>query len=838
VPRPRALVFVLFFASGFAALLYQVLWMRELGRLFGNGSHAVATTLAAFFLGVAIGSHVVGRLAPRMRRPLLAYAALEGGIAVSALLYFALLEAYAAIHAPLYDHLGSRPGVFLAVKFALSLAALLPPAFFMGGTLPAMSQHLVRGHAALGRTASGLYAVNTLGAALGAWLAGFELVRRLGVHGAYALAVATSLCVAVLAARAGLAAPAAEAPIPARAPAAPVRAGIAWVPLAALACASGFASLALEVLWTRMFAQVLQNSVQTFALVLCVFLVALAAGAWIARALMRRAGDPATYLAALALAAGAGVAASGSAFAWWTGGLAYLGGESGWTRYLLGATASTALVLLPPGALVGSVFPFVLRAAQDLGGPAGRTVGELAAWNTLGAVAGALAAGFVLLDALGLWPSLHLLAAGYLAAALLVAARRARPRPLLAAACALGLAAIGTRLDGAGLPRVRIEPEALRERVVEVLEGSGGIVAVIDRGGFLRMKLDNHYGLGGTDDVEQEERQAILPLALHPRPRSVLLLGLGSGITAGAALRRPLERLVVAEISPQVIEAARRHFQPWLYGLFDDPRARIRAEDARTLLGASRERFDVIVSDLFLPWLPGAGSLYSVEAYRAGRERLEPGGLYAQWLALFQLSDEEFATIARTMAEVFPQLTLWRGNLRPSRPIALLVGSSGAAPLDPEALRTGLAGGNAGPAGAEGSVGGLDPSRALLLYQGNLGRAPELLAGAPLERDARPRVEYRAAIAHREKRAGRSSAFAGEGLVDFYERVFDRVPPEGDPYLARIAPAARGLPRAGLALLRARALEEVGDRDGATAARNAFSAGWETGRLGWVHSKE
>src|SRR5262245_18845015 len=246
VPARRALVFLLFFASGFAGLVYQVLWMRELGRLFGNGPQAVATTLAAFFLGVAAGSHVVARLAPRMRRPLLAYAGLEAGIAVSALLYFALLDAYAALYAPLYARLGASPALFLGVKFLLALAALLPPAFFMGGTLPAMSQHLVRSAASLGRTASLLYATNTLGAALGAWLTGFELVRRIGVHGTYALAIATSVGVAALAARLGRGPlPPEPAPAPGAGPAranAPLGRG----GLAALALGSGFASLALR----------------------------------------------------------------------------------------------------------------------------------------------------------------------------------------------------------------------------------------------------------------------------------------------------------------------------------------------------------------------------------------------------------------------------------------------------------------------------------------------------------------------------------------------------------------------------------------------------------------
>jgi spermidine synthase len=825
VPARRALVLALFFASGFAGLVYQVLWMRELGRLFGNTSQAAATTLAAFFLGLAAGSHAMGRRASSLRRPLLAYAALEAGIAVSAMLYFAIERTYAALYAPLYAWLGPRPGAFLAVKFALALAALLPPAFCMGGTLPALSQHLVRGADALGRAASGLYALNTLGAALGAWLAAFVLVEHLGVYGAYAVAVATSLAVAALAAHAAREALPAAAPAPAAERASVPEPALGAGALRALAFASGFATLALEVLWTRMFAQVLQNSVYTFALVLVVFLVSLAAGAGLARALMRRGVQAAPALVALLLAGAAAIAATPWLFVWETDGLAYLGGESGFAGYLLHAGSSAALVLLPAGVLAGSVFPFLLRLAEALGRGAGRTVGELAAVNLLGSVAGSLAAGFVLLDALGLWPSLRLVAVLYALAALLVAVRAAGPRPLLAAASAAALLALAVRVDPAGLPRVSFDPEGLRERLVEVFEGSGGTVAVIDRAGFLRMKLDNHYGLGGTDDLEQEERQALLPLALHPAPRAAFFLGLGSGITAGAALRLPLARVVAAELSPEVVRAARGHFGPWLHGLFADPRASVVAEDGRNLLFGTRERFDVIVSDLFLPWQRGAGSLYSAELYRAGRERLAPGGLFAQWVALFQLSREEFAAIAHTMAEVFPQLTLWRGSFRASRPIALLVGSVDAAPLDPAAVRRSLAAAS-GPEAAARDPRAADPAQILLLYQGNLRLAAELVADAPVETDARPRLEYRAAVAQREKRAGRAHAFVGRPLADFYEAIFERIPPESDPYLARVGAEQRELPRAGLALLRRQALEQAGDAAGAAAARERFEAIW------------
>ncbi|MBT40373.1 MAG: hypothetical protein CL938_17710 [Deltaproteobacteria bacterium] len=178
--QDRFLTGTLLFASGFAGLIYQVLWMRELGLLFGNDAYAVATTLAAFFLGIASGSVVFGHRAHRYARPLVAYAGLEVGVAAAALLYFGLLDLFHFFYEPLFAVLGGHRIGFTSVKFLCALAALLPPAFFMGGTLPLMSQHLVRRADTLGVTASTLYGLNTLGAALGAVAAAFVLVPTLG----------------------------------------------------------------------------------------------------------------------------------------------------------------------------------------------------------------------------------------------------------------------------------------------------------------------------------------------------------------------------------------------------------------------------------------------------------------------------------------------------------------------------------------------------------------------------------------------------------------------------------------------------------------------------------
>ena len=508
--RHRARLAGLVFLSGAASLVYEVLWLKELSLLFGSTAYAASTTLAVFFLGLAVGSAVFGRWSPRLRSPLRAYAWIELGIAVSAALYFVLLEVYFQLYGPIYDALADRPAAFNAFRVALATLVLLPPAALMGGTLPVLGQHLVRRPDELGRYGALLYAVNTIGAAAGAFLAGFVLPLALGFDRAYLLAMAVNVAVAGLAWRLsqstrtkprarrtpgptgkdicrrststeprargtpgptgkdtcrrskgtephGCRTPGADRqghrgrrsggsrrrqPAPAAAGAA----GSAWL-LAAVAGLSGVFALGLEVLWTRMFAQVLQNSVYTFSTVLVVFLAALATGSALANRLCRARAAPARVLWMLLTLSGLGVAATPFAFHHLTAGLSTLATGDAWLPYVASIFANTALLLFVPTALLGAVFPYLLRASEGSPAAPGAVIGRLGALNTAGGVVGALAAGFVLLGTIGLWNSVRLIAAGYLVLALASAWRGwTTPRRRLApAAATLGaLALLGT----------------------------------------------------------------------------------------------------------------------------------------------------------------------------------------------------------------------------------------------------------------------------------------------------------------------------------------------------------------------------------------------------------
>jgi spermidine synthase len=789
-------VLALFFASGFAGLVYEVLWMKELGLLFGNTSQAAATTLAAFFLGLAAGGRFFGRRAARSVRPLRTYALLEVGVAVSALLYFVLLDAYQGIYAPLFAAVGDRPGVFLAVKFVLALVVLFPPAFFMGGTFPVMSQHAVRSPRALGRTAARFYAVNTLGAALGAYVAGFHLPALLGFTNSYLIAIAMTMVVAATATSLARSESGVASPVEGTEPPASAPSSIPAVAVWSLAFLSGAVTLALEVLWTRMFAQVLQNSVYTFSAILVVFLACLALGAGLASRIARREADPPATVIVLLLGAAGAVAVTPLLFVWSTDGLVYLGGSSSWPAYVAKVFGSILFVIGIPTLVLGTLFPYLLKVGEVWRLGAGRTVGDLVAVNTFGAILGALAAGFLLLELLGLWKSIWLLAIVYLIAVLLLPAASVTRVALYRGASLAGLAVLAVALVGGSLPLVRAGAGD-GARLEAVWEGSAATVAVVREEGSLKIKLNNYYSLGGTDAAKWEAWQAHLPLLLHPDPRSVFFLGMGTGITAGAALGHDVERVVVTEIVPEVVEAARGHFAAHTNGLFDDRRVRVVAEDGRNYLRGTRERFDVAIADLFMPWKAGVGSLYTREHYASARARLTESGLYVQWLPLYQMSAREFGVIARTMVSVFPQVTLWRGDFFSRGPIVALVGHANEAPLDPSATGARLA--RADPAirelplrhfvpdleRAPGRVGEAAMlARTLLYYCGNLGAAPDLLAAYPVNTDDMPVVEYRAPIAERAEAARGARWFAMRPLIAFLSELLATVPPEQDPFLA------------------------------------------------------
>ncbi len=779
---PRLVVFAgLFLLSGTGGLTLQVLWMYRLGLVFGNAAYATAATLSAFFLGLALGGWFWGRRATRIARPLRAYGLLELGIAATALLCLPGLGFYEANYSWVTGLVGGHRGALIAFKFVFSVLLLLLPTALMGGTFPVLAQYAVPDGRELGKRGALLYAANTLGAAAGALLAGFYLLPALGVGRSYFVAVtllaAVGVVSLVLDATQGGQRVRPQEPSPGSTQA-PGSATIGRT-FAVVAVASGFLTLAVEVLWTRMFAQVLQNSVYSFSMILVMFLVALGIGGLLAHLLARMSWTSPVVLVGLLSLGGLMVGLSPTVFRWVTGELAYIAPRATWASYVATVARTVAVVVLPPAILIGTVFPFLLKAIAGAGRAPGPLVGRLVLLNSLGAVAGPIVAGYVLLNFFGLWLALKILALAFGALALFVWMSQTRERGSLTGG---GLAVAGL-LGVLALPSppiVRLEPgEVLRD----VWQASDGVVSVVERAGVVQMRLDNFYALGDSRSILVEQMQAHIPLLIHPQPSSALFLGLGTGLTAGASLSHDVEQVVAVELVPNVIRAARRYFSPLVNGLFVDPRVEIVADDARNFLLGATQQYDVIVGDLFTPWHAGTGSLYTVEHFQLVREHLAEDGLFAQWLPLYQLTPEGFETIAATFASVFPQVTVWRADFSSSRAVIALVGQEAGARLDDATLARNSR--NVTGAAAASSDDETD-HMATLFYVGNLtpdGRRPSDIA---LNTDDRRVVEFGTPILSQEASAGRRPYVAGADLRRLINTIRAAVPAADDAYLSAL----------------------------------------------------
>lgn len=839
---------VLLLLSGMAGLMYQVLWMKQLGLLFGNTAAAASTTLAAFFAGLAVGSWYFGTHANRWSRPLRLYAMLEAGIAITALVYFGLLELFYAMY-PWFHHTIPGDAGSLVLKLIMALLLIFPPAFFMGGTLPALGQHLIRSRQVFGKTASLLYGVNTFGAAAGVIVAVFVFVPAMGFRLTYSLAMFISLGVALVSwvlSRQGeplpVSSPAPDTTAP-RDDEASSKHGLGPLAIHVLCFLSGFCVLALEVLWTRMFAQIHSNSVYAFAVMLGVVLTGLAIGAWLASGLARTKLPASATLGLLMTLGGVALLLGPKMFMLATNDMQPMSALEGWLPHVARmfgiGVGGVGLVVV----VLGMVFPFIMKVEERYAAEPGRALGGLLASNTAGSILGAVVCGFVMLPMLGMWGTLRVIAVLYLLAVFAVV-RGWRPE---ANACrlvaGLSLVLLFTVLDPTRLPTA-VPPVSTSgtSRVVETFEGSDGTVAVVENDrGAIAITYNSGYTLGSTAAYQDQIQQSTIPLYIFPETKSIFYLGLGTGISAGAALSPEfpnVERIVATELVPQVITAARKYItdhrgRDLTNGLFTDPRVTILAEDGRHYLRVTDQTYDMINADLFLPYRRGAGSLYSLDHYLTARTRLNPGGVYVQWLPMFQITESEFGIIAATMLQAFDQVTMWRNNFTPGREIVALIGQKEPAsiPASPYSTRLQMLQAVMGLrlATTTPDMPAPEAPSITFFYAGNLSVARELFENDPINTDDKPLIEYQTPRTFRENLDEQVIWFVGPRLDGLIERIFEQSPIESDPALAKRSQANRKLALSGMAFHRAMVNKALGREAESRVAWERFLSLWRAG---------
>lgn len=765
----RGLLWVCFGLSGAAALAFEMLWMRSAGLVLGTTALTAATVLACYFAGLGLGAACARQVSSR---PVRLYGCLEIGAAGGALWSVAVFWMLTQDTAQVWLSTLGITGRVAAVALAI-----LPTTICLGATLPSLGQALAT-FETVGRRGGFLYAINTIGGVLGAVAMGFGLPAVVGVRASYGIAAGTSMLAGVIAIMIGDRHEPAHVTLE-RTERLDISTGRGR--LRFVAAGVGALGLGLEVLWIHLFAQVLHNSVYSFTAVVVVFLIAIASGAALAAFMLRRAAPSAVATTALVTAAG-GTVAGLWLFVYLTDGLTYFGMRTGLLEYLLRITALAAVTVGPTAIASGMVLPALWAAWSDRLSAA-HPLGDLSAANFFGGVLGTVATGFFIIPILGIRGSLLATAVMYLLLADLLAPAQGRFRPL---AYAVLLAAVVANPMRAPLVHLRSEGETLRE----MAEGASGIVTVTEGGGDLQLRLDNYYVMGRSAAAVSERRQGLLPLLLHPNPRSVAFIGLATGISASAGPALGVEQTTVVELVPEVVTAARKHFAVWNAKLLERPDVHLVIDDGRRYLAANDDRFDVIVSDLFVPWNPGTGNLYAREMYESAARRLAPDGLFCQWLPLYQLRREEFDIIVRTFLTVFPQVSLWRDDFYSELPVVGLVGQFKPRPLDLTRIRERVL---HLPEWSKDPLFSI-PAGLVMLYVGNLSVVSDLFASAALNTEDRPLIEFLAPRLTRVNAISDTDWFTGKTLAEFYdslERRLAGIPDPSFPASKEIAAARR-----------------------------------------------
>ncbi len=696
-------IYLLFFLSGATGLLYEVVWARMLTQIFGNTTHAIATVLSAFMAGLALGSYVFGRLVDARRNALLAYGLLEGGVGLYGLLvpmFFALTQ---RAYGSLYGLVDVSFAAFTVVLFLLSFVVIVIPTALMGATLPVLSRFCVTQFAALGRGVGDLYAINTLGAVLGCALTGFLLIPELGLRGTVRLGASVNLAIAVTIVilvvvlhRQRLTPEAFEDQAPAAPEAAPDRSHLDIALLMSFGL-SGAAAMVYENAWTRALTLVIGMSTYSFSVMLTTFLVGLGLGSllyarWWGTREIGVAGFGVLQLL-IALSSLATIPLFERLPLLFL--RLRLGFGDSFQQFLAIQMLLSALVMIVPTLLLGATFPAVAHIYTRSLYVVGRSVGTAYASNTLGAIAGAFLGGFLFIPAIGVQHSIALAVAVNAAVGVLLVALDVRVRPrrrLLAAAIMLVVSAsaflgFGTWNRGimtsgvaiyaqnyANLPTDALRREWMtRDDLLFYKEGLTATISVHRSAGSDYLyektngKVDASFG-----DAPTQLMVGYLPMVFNPRAKRVLVIGMGSGMTAKAVAAFPVEQLEVAEIEPAVIEGA-RFFGEKNGHIHDDPRVRFIHADGRNYLLAARKQYDAIISEPSNPWIAGVGNLFTREYYRLALSHLTEGGVFGQWMQTYAMAPEDLRMVYRTFAEVFPDVSLWAVN----ESDMLLIGTGG-----------------------------------------------------------------------------------------------------------------------------------------------------------------
>ena len=678
-----------FFISGVSGLIYEVVWTRMLGLVFGNTIFATSTVLTSFMAGLALGSYLSGRYADRIGRSLRTYAFLEIGIGVYCFFVPLLIKLIAGIYLPLQRSLQLPFYSFSLIRFTLCFFLLVIPATLMGATTPIFGRFYVERGERFGHGIGRVYALNTFGAFLGVILSGFFMIERLGVRNTINVAVAGNIGVAIVCLlieswRVGK-----PESRKAGKPEAPTLSGIHRTILTMLMIGfgiSGFAALVYEVAWTRILAMIIGSSVYAFSIMLATFLIGLALGSFLFSMVAKRRTISLFWFGAAELIIGFAAILTLPMFErmpFYSVRLFELLGHN-YAAMELSKFLLCSLVMFLPTILLGSLFPMVTQICTRDYSELGRKVGTIYSINTIGNIGGAFMSGFVLIPHIGVQNSVIFAAVLNIAVGCVLSfahqSVKLKLRALVSVASIVVLALCifmipsWDRMIISSGPSVYAQQYAeaktgnerrksisgLGEELLYYREGTEATVAVRKRPqtGAVVMSVNGKVDASNAGDMYTQLMIGHIPLLLSPDAETAMVIGLGSGVTLGAAAQYPLTRIDCAEIEPAVVEAS-EFFKTENRNVLEDPRVNLMVTDGRNHLAVNLHKYDVIISEPSNLWLAGTVNLFTLEFYQLCKERLAEDGVIIQWAHIYHMSSEDLKTVVNTFRTVFPHTSVW-----------------------------------------------------------------------------------------------------------------------------------------------------------------------------------
>lgn len=673
----RKIVFLLFFFSGIAGLIYEIVWTRALVLVFGSTSFAISTVLTSYMAGLALGGYLFGKLIDRREDQLKIYGLLVTGTGVYAVILPFILKAVSPLYSLIYRGFGVNFAVLSIFRFIISLTLLIVPTTLMGGTLPTLTRFMTRQSATVRINLGRLYSLNTFGAVLGCFLSAFFFLPFFGMMKTILIASTIDILagfIAILLYRKTLKAEtevihyADEKNIHKVTSAPDIPAWFLKIILILFAF-SGFASLAYEVLWTRLLVFYISNNIYAFSIMLTIFLLGITLGSYIFERFFRKTRSLIIVFIFIEFLIGFTgflsipilIGLRSSTFA--------LSLSTPFWSATVNTIAKALSVMAIPTILIGIAFPLVNTIYAGNSKQIGGRVGNAYSLNNIGSIFGSVTAGFIIVPFLG--TRLGLITIATINIAISLAAftafsfwrkRFTYPALILSIIAIILLPQTAVKLIGkrAYAEIFHIEKDS---KLSYLKEGIGGTVTIEEFPDYRTISI-NGVNVAGTNKAfhTTQKLQAHLALLLHPEPKQVMQIGFGSGGTAYSASLHDVERIDCVEISPVVLEAA-PHFQETNKGILSSPKVHVFVDDARSYMRHTDKKYDVILSDSTHPIVAGNGALYTVDYFRQCYDRLNENGIFSTWLPVYDLRAVDFKVILNSLCEVFPYVYLWHTSI-------------------------------------------------------------------------------------------------------------------------------------------------------------------------------